>query len=241
MAKQHEIDYLKNAGPEAAVHAQHKPFSDEGCSQYLMSMGAVMALLPPPPASVLDLGCGSGWTSLFFAQRGYAVTGVDIAQDMIDLAEASRARLGLENARFRVGDYESAAEEGRFDAVVFFDALHHAEDPPAALAAAYRALKPGGRCVLSEPGRGHAKAEWTREAVKRFGVTERELPPKWIARLGREAGFTSCRVYPHSNQFAHPIYAGGALTFAKRVKFILRSVAILGYYDREFGIAVLVK
>ena len=44
-----------------------------------------MGFLPDPPARILDMGCGGGWTSIFFAKRGYEVVGQDISQDMIDV------------------------------------------------------------------------------------------------------------------------------------------------------------
>ena len=48
MAKQGEIDYLKNLTPEQVAHAVNKPFSDAQCAAYLMEVAAVMSLLPPP-------------------------------------------------------------------------------------------------------------------------------------------------------------------------------------------------
>src|SRR5207244_11070644 len=87
MAKSGEIDYLKNLGAAGVWHAANKPFSDPGCGRYLAELGAILALLPPPPARLLDLGCGTGWTSVFFARAGYDVVGVDLAPDMIAHAE----------------------------------------------------------------------------------------------------------------------------------------------------------
>src|SRR5262245_6978599 len=50
--------------------------------------------------SALDLGCGPGIFSLYLAQMGCNVIGVDGAPDMIERSEAQRERLGLANARF---------------------------------------------------------------------------------------------------------------------------------------------
>ena len=55
-------------------------------------MGIIMQLLPATPARVLDLGCGTGWTSTFLALRGYTVVGQDIAPDMLSLARANQQR-----------------------------------------------------------------------------------------------------------------------------------------------------
>jgi hypothetical protein len=44
-----------------------KPFSEPGRDQLLVEIGIIMGLLPQPPARLLELGSGTGWTSRFFA------------------------------------------------------------------------------------------------------------------------------------------------------------------------------
>ena len=197
MAKQGEIDYLKNIGEEGARHALDKPFSDPECARYLVDLGVLMSALPPPPARLLDLGCGSGWTSVFLAKRGYDVTGQDIASDLIELARSNAERHGLTNLRFLVSDYEGLEFRNEFDCAVFYDSLHHAVDEKTAVKAAYRALKPGGVLVTFEPGEGHAVSPGSVDAMKRFNVTERDMPPHLIVRAGTEAGFRKHDVMPN--------------------------------------------
>ncbi len=198
MAKQGEIDYLKNLGAEGIAHALHKPFSDPACGNYLMELGAVLSLLPAPPARLLDLGCGTGWTSCWFAKRGYQVTGQDIAPDMIAQAQSWQQREGLANLELVVCDYETMTFEAEFDCAVFFDSLHHAIDERLALQRVYQALKPGGVCITSEPGWGHSRNPATIQAVEQFGVTERDMPPGKIAKVAKQVGFRQARVYPHA-------------------------------------------
>lgn len=206
MPKQGEIDYLKNIGEAGIYHALHKPFTDGACGQYLMEIGAVMNLLPAPPARLLDLGCGTGWTSCFFAKRGYTVVGQDIAPDMIQYADMNRQTIGLDNIAFVTCDYESMAFQDEFDCAVFFDALHHAIDEVEALRSVYRALKPGGICITSEPGAGHSKSLESIQAMAQFGVTERDMPPGTIIRAAKQVGFRASRVYPHASDFGR-LYA----------------------------------
>ena len=198
MAKQGEIEYLKVAGAEAMAHVVNKPFSDHNCKGNLMQLGAIMHLLPPPPARILDLGCGSGWTSLFLARAGYEVVGQDISPDMIACAKLAAARHDVPHLQFVVGDYEHAPTGNGFDCVLFFDALHHAVDERHAVRTAFAALRPGGLCIASEPGEGHARSATAREAVERFGVTEKDMPPRRIFEVGREAGFEDFRMYPNA-------------------------------------------
>jgi SAM-dependent methyltransferase len=196
MSKQAEIDYLARLDPASLAQAAAKPWADPGCGDYLIRIGALMTLLPPPPARLLDLGCGTGWASGFFARRGYAVTGVDLAPDMIELAGRTQLAPGLD-LRFAVGDFDAVPDAESFEIAVFFDSLHHSLDEGRALAAAWRALAAGGVCVTSEPGRGHARSAEAREAVARFGVTERDMPPAMIVAAARRAGFRDAEIFPH--------------------------------------------
>ena len=187
--KQGEIDYITSIGEAGARHAYDKPFSDLTCPKNLIDLGVIFCLLPPPPARVLDLGCGTGWTSAFIAKRGYSVVGQDIAPGMIDLAKRNKQRHGVEQLEFVVSDYESLRFESEFDGAVFYDSLHHADDEAAALVSAWRALKPGGVLVTHEPGAGHSRQPASIEAMRRYGVNEKDMPPSKIFELGRRAGF----------------------------------------------------
>ena len=195
MPKAGEIEYLRQLGADGTRHALGKPFSDFDCGRYLVEMGTIMLLLPPRPARILDLGVGSGWTSVLLGQHGYSVVGQDIAPEMIELAEQNRARYETPTVSFVVQDYESMSFRDEFDAAIFYDALHHAEDEKAALAGAYAALKPGGICIASEPGEGHAVSEGAQHAVRSFGVTEKDMPPHHIIAIARQVGFRDFRVY----------------------------------------------
>ncbi|PYT03069.1 MAG: hypothetical protein DMF65_05010, partial [Acidobacteria bacterium] len=94
-----------------------------------------VALALPAGRSILDVGCGSGWLSEFFARLGYEVTGIDISPDLIDIARerVTRVPYGADHetplrCRFLVHDIESAPLTEEFDAVVCYDSLHPFED-----------------------------------------------------------------------------------------------------------------
>jgi SAM-dependent methyltransferase len=196
MPKAGELAYLRMIGLDGVRHAANKPFSDPGCGRYLVALGLIRMLLPPPPARLFDLGCGPGWTSWFFAKMGYDVVGQDIAPDMIYHARVNQRRYQVENAMFVVGDYEEIRYSEEFDCAVFFDSLHHAEDERLALEKTCRALKPGGVCVTHEPGEGHAESEASQMAVQRYGVTEKDMPPYRIIAIAKEVGFRDAVTYP---------------------------------------------
>ncbi|MFN8474210.1 MAG: methyltransferase domain-containing protein [Anaerolineae bacterium] len=195
MAKQGEIDYIQQIGPVFAEQALNKPFSADAAGRYLLDMGAVMCILPPPPARLLDIGVGTGWTSVFLALRGYTVVGQDIAPDMIALAEQNRQRYSAPNLTFVVGDFEGMEFSEEFDCALFYDALHHAVDERAAIAKAYNALRSGGICITVEPGEGHSQDPFSQEAMRLWGVTEKDMPPHHIIALAQEIGFKTFKVY----------------------------------------------
>jgi len=80
--------------------------------------------LPRPPRSLVDLGCGEGRDSIFFARRGYHVLGVDISSVGVRKAEGRASRFGL-NARFRVGDIRTYRLTRRVDVVFCSGALNN--------------------------------------------------------------------------------------------------------------------
>jgi SAM-dependent methyltransferase len=206
VAKQGEIAYPLLMGEERMKEVAKKPFSTEERGELLARIGAVISLLPAPPRRLLDVGCGTGWTSLFFAMSGYDVVGIDVAPKMIELAKETKTRHGAANVDFLVHDYERPGFAEQFDVCVFFDSLHHAEDEAAALRFAYHALKPGGLCVLSEPGAGHAEAEISLRAVEAYGVNERDMPPEHTTSLAYRLGFREAYAYPQVCYHAHVRY-----------------------------------
>lgn len=229
MSKAAEQNYLSLIGDAGREHSRGKPFTDELCDINLASIAAVMALLPPPPARVLDMGCGGGWTSIFLARRGYQVVGQDISADMIALAEEGRAAEKAETAArlsFRTSDFEGSPFEGEFDAVLFFDCLHHAEDERAALQSAFRALKPGGILLCHEPGEGHSVTPGSIAAMEQFGVSERDMPPHLIWDQGREVGFRSFRIFPMQEELLKIFYRQDVPPLLSR-KGLLRARRVL--------------
>ena len=207
MSKQGEIDYPERIGEAGRAHLRGKPFSDPGCATMLIAMGAVIGALPPAPADVLDCGVGGGWTSRFLARAGYRVVGIDISPRMLALAEEDRAAEGLANLSFQVAEYETLALREQFDAVLFFDSLHHAADERAAIAAAARALRPGGVLVTHEPGEGHAASEVGRNAMAQWDVTEKDMPPRLIIGLGEAAGLRLKRLLPSPAAVERVVFA----------------------------------
>ena len=106
-------------------------------------------LAPQPGTRWLDLACGTGAVAERAAERGAAVTGVDLAPALIATAAERAAERGLE-IDYRVGDCERLElEAASFDAVSSTCGIMFAPDHEAAARELARVTRPGGRIALA--------------------------------------------------------------------------------------------
>jgi len=103
---------------------------------------------------VLDLGSGGGIDVLLSARRvgptGYAY-GVDMTDEMLALANANKAKAGIDNVEFRKGTIENVPlPDGAVDVVISNCVVNLSTDKPAVLAEMFRVLTPGGRIGISD-------------------------------------------------------------------------------------------
>jgi SAM-dependent methyltransferase len=103
---------------------------------------------------VLDLGSGGGIDVLLSARRvgptGYAY-GVDMTDEMLALANANKAKAGVDNVEFRKGTIENVPlPDGAVDVVISNCVINLSTDKPAVLAEMFRVLAPGGRIGVSD-------------------------------------------------------------------------------------------
>ncbi|WP_300682834.1 class I SAM-dependent methyltransferase [Nocardioides sp.] len=107
--------------------------------------------LPPAPARVLDLGTGSGHVAFVVAGLGHEVTGIDLADGMLERAREHAAALpdGARMPTFCAGDAVAPPFEAEtFDAIVGRYVAWTLRDPDAAVQAWLRLLRPGGLVAL---------------------------------------------------------------------------------------------
>jgi len=102
-----------------------------------------------PPLVIADLGAGEGTVSQMLAQHAKKVIAVDNSEKMVDYGSKLAKQHGFANLDYRLGDMESPPiKDSEVDVALFSQALHHAQKPEVALAAAYRILKPGGQLIV---------------------------------------------------------------------------------------------
>ena len=127
-------------------------------------LDAFLDELPRAPATsgmpaVLDIGCGAGAVSLRMAARGFAVTGIDVNPQAIDVARRTAASAATPSCRFLVADAAAAdatgLPDGPFDVAVcqlVISIIGGPDDRARLLRAAWSRLRPGGRLYLSASG-----------------------------------------------------------------------------------------
>ena len=149
--KQAEID---SRTPDFIAAESTKPF---GWETYHWVRWATIAevlrrLSIPRGARILDVGSGSGWTSLFLAESGYDVTAVDLVPANVELTADRAARWGV-TVTAQVADMEELDVGGRFGFVLIHDALHHSRRHDMVLERARAHLNPAvGCCWARRPG-----------------------------------------------------------------------------------------
>lgn len=103
-----------------------------------------------PPKRVLDIGCGTGFLAMRFAELGHTVTGVDFAAQMLAVARKKAQEAGLA-IDFRVDDAMNLSDaDGTYDVAIARHVIWTMPDPQAAVSSWLRVLRPGGKLAIVE-------------------------------------------------------------------------------------------
>jgi 2-polyprenyl-3-methyl-5-hydroxy-6-metoxy-1,4-benzoquinol methylase len=212
--KQAAIDYVSKLDSERRHYLLTKPFynlankppkhSGEGMDaetfrHFCDFANIAVALSLPAGSTILDVGCGSGWLSEYFARLGYLVKGIDISPELIQMSRDRIARVPYDvdhetipSCEFEVHDIEHAPVKGQFDGVICYDSLHHFVDERAVIAHLAEATRYGGSLFILEGDRPPAGSTTEAELIgvmERFGTLESPFSRDYLARLLDEHGF----------------------------------------------------
>jgi cyclopropane fatty-acyl-phospholipid synthase-like methyltransferase len=151
-------------------------------------------LEPLTGKTVLDIGCGSGPYVVEAARlRGRKVVGLDMAQNMLDLARKRAEAAGvIDKCEFVLGTFPQDAPEGKFDYSITMGVMDYVADPLAFLAALAGQIKICA--VLSFPSK-----HWFRTPFRKFRYWIKRCPvyfyePRQIEELSRAAGFSNLKI-----------------------------------------------
>ncbi|NIP77994.1 MAG: methyltransferase domain-containing protein [Gemmatimonadetes bacterium] len=195
-----------------------------------------------PGQAVCDVGCGYGATTRLLGERGLAATGLTVSA-----AQHARAVAGggPGGPRFLLRDWLDNGLPGEaFDAVLAIECLAHMADKPAALAEAFRVLRPGGRLVACLWLAGEAPADREVRHLLRPICEEGRLPGLPTAaeyrRWAGAAGFRSVVVRDESDRVARTWRVcarrvAGALFRPSSWRYLLDG----GNTERRFALSVL--
>jgi SAM-dependent methyltransferase len=130
----------------------------------------------PEAGPVLDIGCGFGLFSLYYAatEPRRFVRGLDVSGGRIALARRAAGRLGLDNVSYEEGDARDFKGDGEVAAAYMLDIVHHV--PPATVPPLFRAL----RASLPVGGRLLVKDVDTHPVIKRWftWALDRAMAPR---------------------------------------------------------------
>ncbi|MDY6924046.1 MAG: metalloregulator ArsR/SmtB family transcription factor [Pseudomonadota bacterium] len=137
-----------------------------------------------PFERVVDLGTGSGRMLTLLGEKAAASLGLDLSQNMLNIARANVTRAGLDKVELRHGDiFSTRLPPHSADLVLVHQVLHYLADPAAAVAEAARLVMVGGRLLIVDFA-PHALEHLREEHQhRRLGFGDEEMR-RWLTGAG---------------------------------------------------------
>jgi predicted nicotinamide N-methyase len=163
---------------------QKDPFAEDLCPYFGILWPAAEALaiyLNQNPKvvkskSILELGCGLGYPSLVASHLGAKVLATDFHPDVEEYFKRNCRHSNMDCDYLRLNWREAKTDIGLFDVVMGSDVLYESKHASEVVKGLIRFLKPGGKILLSDPGRNYLQPFL--EAMKAEGyIEESELIP----------------------------------------------------------------
>ncbi|WP_194723262.1 bifunctional 2-polyprenyl-6-hydroxyphenol methylase/3-demethylubiquinol 3-O-methyltransferase UbiG [Noviherbaspirillum malthae] len=159
----------------------------------------INARAPLAGKAVVDIGCGGGILAESMARKGANVTGIDLSEKALKVADLHSLESGVQ-VRYELVSAEdlAAREAGRYDVVTCMEMLEHVPDPAAVVRACAALVKPGGHVFFSTINRNPKSylfavigAEYVlRLLPKGTHDYAKFITPAELAQFARNAGLT---------------------------------------------------
>jgi 2-polyprenyl-6-hydroxyphenyl methylase/3-demethylubiquinone-9 3-methyltransferase len=152
---------------------------------------------------VLDVGCGGGLLAEAMARKGARVTGLDMATDLLKVAQLHALEAGVTvNYLLESAEQHAVEHAARYDIVTCMEMLEHVPDPAQVIAALAALVRPGGHVFLStinRTPRAYLRAVIGAEYVLRLLPTgthtyEKFIRPSELSAWARSAGLSTVDV-----------------------------------------------
>lgn len=138
-----------------ALSEINKRYSELAVDNCCLSCGGAIDYSKPQPGEIcLDLGSGRGTDVLRMAEEvgaGGFVYGIDISDGMLKKARSTAKKMGISNVKFEKSELEKLpVEDNSIDLIISNCTINHASDKQKVWNEVYRALKKGGRFIVSD-------------------------------------------------------------------------------------------
>jgi glycosyltransferase involved in cell wall biosynthesis/2-polyprenyl-3-methyl-5-hydroxy-6-metoxy-1,4-benzoquinol methylase len=208
-----ELNYYLRTKPFANLHKPIK-FSGDGMDpetarHFYDFANMAVALALRADAKLLDVGCGPGWLTEYFARLGYEMTGIDISDGLIQVARERLEGLPYQvdhetplRCRFVTHDIEAGPLEERFDAIICYDALHHFADEKSVFRNLAAMLEIGGVLFIVEghkPPSGSPTEIELRGFMEKYKTLESPFNSDYLRALIDQNGFAIVSDYVSVN------------------------------------------
>ncbi len=154
-----------------------------------------------PGQTVLDMGSGGGIDCFLAAQKVGStglVIGVDMTPQMVDRARANKAKLGMNNVDFRLGEIENLpVADASIDVVISNCVINLSPDKPRVFKEIFRVLKTGGKLAVSDIVTDGELPQAVQENQDAWsGCVAGAVDVRKLTQMIEEAGFRNVQVTP---------------------------------------------
>lgn len=136
---------------------------------------------------VVDLGTGSGRMLTLLGKKAKMSVGLDLSQNMLNIARANVTKAGLDKVELRHGDiFSTRLPAESADLVIVHQVLHYLNDPVAAVSEAARLVSPGGRLLIVDFAPHNFEQLREEHQHRRLGFADEEIAG-WLEQSGLQA------------------------------------------------------
>lgn len=169
-------------------------------------------------SNVMEIGCGTGMFTEWFAQTGANILAVDLSADLLE--KARERKLPPQRVTFLESPFEACEERGPFDAVIGSSVLHHL-DCTVALKKIFGMLRPGGMFSFCEPNMLNPQVWFClkfRKYFPEYSPDETAFVRWSMAKLLSDAGFSNISIKPFD--WLHPAVPETLIPVVKGIEWM---------------------